>query len=319
MSLLRKGRTFVKLAAAADVGRLCRGAERSLAELRLKWHGQRSFVHRQYGFAAVCHPDWPESRSQFLASSPDAFEFALIRNWLQEGDLFVDVGANKGLFSFAALDAIGWQRGGVVAIDADEFAVRKFELATRLAGMGNAKCIHAAVTDREGEVTFHVSEDHAASEMQSLAPTDGALRQGLKKVTVPATTLHRVSSQHLGEAVPALIKIDIEGAEVSALRSIPDHWLGKEGPLWIVEVNPDCLPAFDSSPKELCDRFPADNYERWLMPKHPRCGAATPALRPLQSGENFLDSWYYNLIAVPKGARWRDRRERIVGLLKSEH
>jgi FkbM family methyltransferase len=315
MSLLRKACTLAKLVGDADLARIRRGAERTAAELRLQLHGKKAFVYRRYGFAAVCHPDWPESRSQFLASSPDEFEFALIRKWMREGDFFVDVGTNKAMFSFAALDAIGGQKGGVVALEADEFACGKFVLSMRLAGIRNANCIHAAVTDREGTVTFHVSEDHASSEMQSLKPTDDVLRQGLKEVRVPATTLRQVSAKNLRGVMPAFVKMDIEGAETSALQAVPEEWLTEEGPLWIVEVNPDCLPAFGSTPRELCDRFPEESYDRWLMPKHPRRGYSVPALRRLQPVETFEDSWYYNLIAVPRGMRWSDRRKRVASLL----
>lgn len=316
MKMFRKAQTLARLLSGADATRIKRGAAKTFAEIKLKIAGDVAFVHRKDGFPAVCHPDWPESRSQFMAQSVDAFEFRLIRSWLQRNDWFLDIGANKGLFSFAALEAIGKQSGGVVAVEADEFACGKFALSMRHLGVRNATCVHAALGADEEFVTFYVSQDHAASEMQSLKPTEGALQQGLKEVRVPGANLQRIAKEHFSEEPPSMVKMDIEGAEVAALKSVPVSWLGEDGPLWLVEVNPDCLPKFGASAAELCGLFPEESFARWLMPKHPRQATATPSLRPLVAGENFADSWYYNLVAVPRGERWLARRRRLEQVLR---
>ena len=304
------------LSKVSTLGRLVRSGAWSTIRLRLlmliagwrlRLHEGKPFVNRDLGFRAVCHPDWPESRTQFLGSVGDRFEFTIIRKWLHPGDWFVDAGANKGLFSFAALSAIG-RTGGVLAIDADEFACQKFKSAVALLGAENASALHAALTDAVGSITFYVSERHTGSEMQSIHPTEGALRDGMQAVTVPTVDLRTVAARDLRGVDPVLIKMDIEGAETAALRGVPGHWLSVDGPLWMVEVNPGCLPAFGSSARELCDLFRPEDFDRWLLPKHPVTATASTAIRRLTDAETFQDSAYYNLLAVPRGQRWRDRR-----------
>ena len=185
MNVLSKVSTLGRLVRSGAWSTIRLRALMLVAGWRLRLHEGKPFVNRDLGFPAVCHPDWPESRTQFLGCVGDRFEFTVIRRWLRPGDWFVDAGANKGLFSFAALSAIG-RTGGVLAIDADEFACQKFKSAVALLGAENAFALHAALTEAVGLVTFYVSERHTGSEMQSIHPTEGALQDGMRAVTVPA-------------------------------------------------------------------------------------------------------------------------------------
>jgi len=282
--------------------------------LRLRLQGPQPFVFRRSGFRAVCHPDWPQSSSHFCsAGEPDDLEMRLVVGCLRPGDWFLDGGANLGLYAFAALEAVG-PDGGVVAVDADAEACRRLEKSFGLLGARSAEVVHAALTDEHGEVTFHVSENRVRSDIQSLRPNAEAFSKGLRPVVVPARTLEDIGSEVLAGKAPRAVKLDIEGAEVDALRACPAGWLGPDGPLWVVEINPACLAEFGRTPGDVVDAFVRD-FDCFVVPKFPRPGTVSRPHR-LAIGEKIEGALFYNLIAVPGGQRWREHKPRIIAMLE---
>jgi FkbM family methyltransferase len=270
---------------------------------RLRRQGSQPFIYRREGHREVCHPDWHLSREHYChVGREDSIEFMLLRHWLQPGDVFLDLGANRGAFSFAALRSVG-RHGRVVAVDADPFACGKLQAAFALLGADSSRCVHAALMDRAGEVTFHISTDGVRSDIQSLRPDATAQTKGMRAVTVPALTLSGLSDAELRGVTPDMVKLDIEGAEQMALSACPAAWLGPNGPMWIVELNPSCLAEFGATPADVADFF-AGGFDRWLVPKYPRPGAA--GIRRLSGDEGFSDALFYNMVALPcaAGERW---------------
>lgn len=315
MSVLRKAATFARVAKDGNLALLRDRALTGVRGLRLRLQGPRPFVFRRSGFRAVCHPDWPQSCSHFCsAGEADDLEMRLVISCLRPGDWFVDGGANLGLYAFAALAAVGAD-GGVVAVDADADACRRLEVAFGLLGAASAAVVHAALTDHDGEVTFHVSENRVRSDIQSLRPNAEAISKGLRPVVVPARTLEDIGSGVMAGKTPRAVKLDIEGAEVDALRACPAGWLGPDGPLWIVEINPACLAEFGRTPGDVVDFF-AREFDCFVVPKFPRPGTVSRPRR-LAIGEKIEGALFYNLIAVPGGQSWRQHKQRIISMLES--
>ncbi len=127
-------------------------------------------------------------------AEPECMAFAL--HLLRPGDLFVDVGANAGSYSVLAAS-----RGAVVVAAEPSAAARQFLERSLALNRLSAEVLPLAVSDREtslrmdlsGGATAHVTPDG----------TD----------IVAATTLDRL----VGDRVPALIKIDVEGHEAAVL------------------------------------------------------------------------------------------------------
>jgi len=306
--------TALRLAARADWTTLHRRWTINMARWRVNQHGGRAFVHHDLGFPFVCHPDWPGSLEAFLSRSGDFWEFDLLRAWLEPGDTFLDIGANIGQYAAAAAAIVG-TRGTIVAVDADAFAVRKLEEAMKLLRHDRVIPVHAAVTDRTGIIEFFVHPDRVQTEIQSLRPAPHQ-RARTQRLVVPAHTLQSLARLHLGDA-PSAVKVDIEGAEAQALASVPEGWLGPEGPLWIVEINPSALEPFETSPWDVAGRFADGAFEILLLPKHPYDPRSRPALRPLRSDEAFADSVFYNLVAIPRGPGWRERAMRVGSFVRA--
>jgi FkbM family methyltransferase len=303
--MIAKIKTAARLAVAGEWTIIRRQWAINTARQRLRRHGGRPFVHSDPGFRFICHPDWPDSVDQFLNNAGDHWEFALLRSWLRDGDTVFDIGANLGLYSCAAFDAVK-KTGTVIAVDADPYAVRKLEVSARLLDGASFICVHAAVSDRDGSLNFFVRREHTITGEQSLCPAPEQMKTS-QKVTVPACSLNSLQQRYASKLIPSLVKLDIEGAEAGALAAAPGAWLTGEGPLWIVEINPGALARFGATPSEIVCRFPIEAFDVQLLSKHPLREDVKAEVRPLRPDEEFADSLYYNLLAIPKGKHWRDR------------
>lgn len=316
MSAISKLLTALRLIARGDRATLRRQWLRFRAEPRLRRHGVTSFRHSDPGFPLVCHPLWPESRDQFLGNQGDHWEAGVLRAWLETGDLAIDAGANLGFYTFAMADAVGGS-GRVLSVEAAPFVAERLRLSRELLGTTQVEVVHAALTEQPGTVTLFVSPDHSTTAEQSLRP-DPTRPETQEPVEVPGITFASLAGTLPGESKPAAIKIDIEGAEVAALSAAPAAWMQRDGPLWIVEVNPGTLARFNATAAQLVAHFPPEHFDRWLAPKHPLPGGSA-GLRRLEEagGARFDDAVYYNLLALPRGGSRAHRVARIQRLLSS--
>jgi FkbM family methyltransferase len=228
-----------------------------------------------------------------------------VKQWLRAGDSVIDAGTNLGLYTFVAADRVG-PSGEVLSVDADPGIVSRMEKAAALLGTAPIRPLHCAVSDRSGTLTFYVRTDGSTTADQSLIP-EAALVSACTPVSVPAHRFTDLVSKLTRAPALSLVKIDIEGAEAQALGTVSPELLNRNGPLWIVEINPGVLARFGTTSSAVIEYFPATEFELWIVPKHP-LGSATPAIRHYTSTDPLSDSLYYNLVAVPLGQRWADRR-----------
>ncbi|MHC5055095.1 MAG: FkbM family methyltransferase [Planctomycetota bacterium] len=149
---------------------------------------------------------------------------------LRKGDVFLDVGANYGIYSVLASRLVG-SEGRVLAFEpaADTFAWLQGNLARN--ACRNAIAFEAALCGWEGEVMLwdHQRDDPGRrSTVRSRAA--GAGRR------VACTTLdHVVEAEGLSRL--EVVKIDVEGAEAGVLAG--GRWaLRKFRPIVICEVDP---------------------------------------------------------------------------------
>jgi FkbM family methyltransferase len=130
----------------------------------------------------------------------DPFLLSMARELVQPNRIVWDIGANVGLFSFAAA-ALGAQ---VVAVEPDPWLA---SLIHRSALMNKlpVTVLPAAVSDRQGIWQLHTPDEGRSS---------NSLRRGSAGQTVIAVTLDSLLDYF---AAPQVLKIDVEGMEVSVL------------------------------------------------------------------------------------------------------
>jgi FkbM family methyltransferase len=124
----------------------------------------------------------------------------LVTRIAPKGGTFIDVGAHLGtIFSFAQ------RHDPTLTIYAFEAQATKYEVLTRL--YPYARIYNVAIGEEEGETSFYVNPHKTG--YNSLLPSEGLIEQQVRLATIDGLLPH---------VSPDVIKIDIEGAELGALR-----------------------------------------------------------------------------------------------------
>jgi FkbM family methyltransferase len=315
MKLLNKLKTSLGLLARADFKGLTENLVLNLKRMRAASTGGRPFVHRRLGFEFACFPDKPESMDLYLKGGADDFELGLLRHWMRPGDNAVDVGANLGIYACAAGHASG-ASGRIVAIEPSHALADQIVQTAKFLSLGNVIVCETCAGEAEGVTEFFVASSEPTTGKQSIRVERGQ-EAGYAKVSVRMETVDRLVASHLKGGAPSFVKMDIEGAEVSALRGSGDLLKSPDGALWIIEINPSALRRFGCAAGDVPAFFPRERFERWLIPQHQPSGP--PMIpRPLDAGERYADATFYNLIALPLEGQWSGRAPAVRGMLKSK-
>jgi len=150
-----------------------------------------------------------------IRAMPDV-DPALLRlaaDLVRPGQVVWDVGANVGLFSFAAAAAVG-SAGCVLAIEPD---TRLAGLLRRSAALNHAQApvqvLPAAISDEVSVARFHVARRNRAT--SHLDGYGTAMAGGVRCTElVPTVTLDSLAAHF---PAPDVLKIDVEGAEFAVL------------------------------------------------------------------------------------------------------
>lgn len=147
----------------------------------------------------------------------------LIERLLRPDDVFIDVGAHVGLHALAAARAMHG-RGRIIAFEPNAETCRLLEKSVKLNGFSEITEIHqAAVSTATGCRPLYLGE---ASGDHSLLPPQEAHGHVPDQVEVP---LARIDDFVDCSQPVALIKIDVEGAELDVLESARG----------VIQCNPD--------------------------------------------------------------------------------
>jgi len=137
----------------------------------------------------------------------------IISSVLKPGDVFYDIGANAGYFSLLGAKLVN-PEGIVVAFDPVPINVNTISENISINNFSNVcKVVSFAVSDRSGEMELIIPKVNANSHLAVFdAPN---VKESGMAIKVSSITLDEFS---LSNPIPALIKMDIEGAEVAALN-----------------------------------------------------------------------------------------------------
>lgn len=182
----------------------------------------------------------PRAR-RLVPHESEAALFGFLRQTIRPGDVVLDVGAFVGIY---AVLAARWSRPGgrVIAFEptpASAALARRHVTLNRLEA--DIEVIEAAVSDTAGHAMFH---EYDASDMpfvNSLAPAaDTAAAPRTREVDV--VTIDDVCRER--GLAPSVVRMDVQGAEVHALRGARDTIRAATRLTLVVEMHPQCWPAF---------------------------------------------------------------------------
>jgi FkbM family methyltransferase len=180
--------------------------------------------------------------------NPDEYE--AFRSAVSPGAVVIDAGANVGAYTVLFAQWVG-REGHVYAFEPDPSAAAGLRAHVELNGVApQVTIVPAAVSDgRHSRLRFTVG---ASSGVSRLAPDDAAIA---RTIDVDALSLDQFcDSQGMR---PNVIKVDVEGAELGALRGARAT-IAAGGPALalFVELHPQLWPALGYSADDLrreCD------------------------------------------------------------------
>lgn len=159
-----------------------------------------------------------EGGLRYLARSMARVDPALLQlaaEVVRAGDTVWDIGANLGLFGFAAAGMAGPQ-GRVLAVEADtDLAglLRRSADGARAGRHAPVEVLPAAVADQVSVARFHVARRNRAT--SHLAGYGTAMAGGVRATRlVPTVTLDWLAERF---PAPDVLKVDVEGAELAVL------------------------------------------------------------------------------------------------------
>lgn len=189
-------------------------------------------------------------------------EMRFLREQVKPGMVVFDVGANLGFYTFLLADQVG-PKGRVHAFEPDPMSFGILE--KRAAGHPNVEVTRAAAGDRAGTVPLFCSPTNRAD--NRIHPSHDA--RPAETFEVPLITLDDHCAARGIDRIDA-VKMDIQGAEVAALRGFAKT-LARVRPAWmIVEFSPEHLRGADSTPEDFWAILEELGFVPWGFDDHGR-------------------------------------------------
>jgi FkbM family methyltransferase len=203
--------------------------------------------------------------------------------------VFVDAGANLGFWSIlVSSEELGAHRA--IAIEGASATYARLLRNQALNG-DRFECVQGAVSDQSGgEIAFAVSAHHSSSGIAA----SGEIPDVRSTEMVPAMTLDEISERFGVSTGSVVLKLDVEGAEIAALR-------GASG---LLEL--ETLVLFedhDRDPGSPVSAFLIDRGYRVFLPDGD--GFASADLDEILSYKRRT-SGYYNFLAARIGSLWEE-------------
>lgn len=216
-------------------------------ETRAMWHGYRLRLNcadyfQRLTFALRRYPDVPTQMVVWRALRP--------------GDTFIDGGANIGLVSLLAAWRVG-TAGRVHAFEPNPSVLRQLRWHVETNNLGGIIEIHEAGLGDVRAVSDLIVPGDDNLGAGTFAPPPSRYRGRHQSLTT--AEIVRLDDLALPVHGRVVIKLDIEGYEVRALRGMA-NFIEKHKPLILTEVNAEMLAQAGTSPGALAEFLMSRGY-----------------------------------------------------------
>jgi FkbM family methyltransferase len=160
---------------------------------------------------------------------PDEGQF--INDFLMEGDIFVDIGANIGLYTLMAARKIG-SAGKVYSFEPTQTTFKRLLDNIAINGFKNIIPVNKALSDKNGSFEMNVSCDGFDGWNSFVKITRGSKARTETVETIKVDSFFH-DNKIWGNI--SLIKIDVEGWEKFVILGGEEHFKRPESPVLIIE------------------------------------------------------------------------------------
>ena len=146
-------------------------------------------------------------------------EIDYIEKSLNNGDIFVDIGANIGLFSLIASQLVG-EKGKVISFEPSPITFNRLQENINLNKFSNIEVVNKGISDNVGKLSINLYEE-GFDAWNSFAPPSANFNRPSKKIDVEVNTLDS-ELKRIDKNKIKIIKIDVEGWEKFVLLGAED-------------------------------------------------------------------------------------------------
>lgn len=185
-------------------------------------------------------------RTIYLTGDWDDSVSEILRDRLKPGMTFVDAGVNVGFFSMLAAQLVG-QNGRVIAFEPNPAVFAQLQANADLNGFSWIDAHRQGLFDKDGSGEIFIPDANCGAATMRPGGANG--------VTIPLVRMDDVVKGKVD-----LLKIDIEGSEVAALRGATSLLSRPDAPAVICEVSEYSLRQMGNSHYELYDMMAKHCY-----------------------------------------------------------
>ena len=202
-----------------------------------------------------------------------------LREFVPGGSLVIDAGANVGFFSLRFAKWVG-DDGKVISIEPEDHNYDSLISVLKRKGVLDRVDALKAVAAAEPGAMF--------LEINPLHPADHKLSRDGTGLSVTAVTLDDLV-QDKGHLWPALVKIDVQGAEMLVLKGA-EGILKIAGPALFIELHEVGLNRFGTSVSAILDHLSERGYQAyWLMRAGPHAKASPAEIHAKVARIGYVD------------------------------
>lgn len=222
--------------------------------------------------------DWDIGENIIHTRKYEPHVTSFLKEYLQEGMTFVDVGANIGYFTLTAAKQVG-SSGKVIAVECNHENCELIYLSLHRNGFNHVTVYPFAVSDTQKFMSYSWGFSNGFVDELGKDDEDAFI--------VPAVTLDSLLKKE--NSIDA-IKIDIEGSEVRAWQGM-QATIAQHHPLLLMEFFPTLLKrASTSQPQALVEGVLAQGYSAAVLRREQAAVPASSALDVMSEWEKERDA-----------------------------
>jgi FkbM family methyltransferase len=176
-------------------------------------------------------------------------ERKFVCKYLRKGDVFIDIGANIGLYTILAGNAIG-PTGKIYSFEPCARTFSRLLENVQINNLKNVTCFQVAVSDIKGIKLLYATTNYWDA-WNSLSKPTGNVNSEVKTEIVNTITVDEFAKEYKIIDKITMIKIDVEGWEFKVLKGAYETLNSKKSPIIILEFNKEALISAGYSCSEL--------------------------------------------------------------------
>lgn len=199
------------------------------------WQLYKRITHRHLDIQLLqniklrCYPDSQSASAAIYCGLYDYHEMNFLLRYLRDEDSFLDIGANIGIYTLLAASKI--KSGTIYSFEALPTNYLRLEENIKLNNFTQVKPLSIAIADSVGSVTI---SNNTKSDSTAFITTN-TQDTTAESLQIPSSTLDNLlQNENLSHLT--LAKMDIEGAEILALKGATSLLQQQRPHVWILEL-----------------------------------------------------------------------------------